>query len=438
MKRFLLLLIPLISLADTVKDREGSVRADKESMAENDRWIYNDVDAAFAKAKTEKKPVLVVLRCVPCLACVGIDGEITNSPELTPLLDQFVCLRLIDTNSLDLSRFQFDYDLSLSALILNADGTTYGRFGSWKHQKDPAEKSIKGFKASLTAALSLHKFYPKNKASLKGKQPRPLSYKTPLEIPQIAKHQRNFKPDLDWQGKVVPSCVHCHQIGDGLKAVYRDQKKPLPLRLSHPMPEPETVGIVFHDSKPTTIAKILPDSPAAKARLQPGDEILLVDGDTPISTADFSWTLHHLRDQDQLPLLITRKDILRPATLILPNNWRLKSDISRRVGTWPMRAWIGGGMKLESLSDKDRNRLKLKKDQLALRAVHVGQYNNHAAAKRAGFLKGDILIEVDGLKKNLSESQLFGTLLKRHPKPTKLDCQIIRKGKTINLKFPIQ
>lgn len=309
--------------------------------------------------------------------------------QLSPLLDQFVCLRLIDTNSLDLSRFQFDYDLSLSALILNADGTTYGRFGSWKHQKDPAQKSIKGFKASLTAALSLTKPHSKS--------------------PKIAKHQRNFKPDLDWQGKVVPSCVHCHQIGDGLKAVYRDQKKPFPLRLSHPMPEPETVGIVFHDSKPTTIAKILPDSPAAKARLQPGDEILLVDGDTPILTADFSWTLHHLRDQDQLPLLITRKGILRPVTLILPNNWRLKSDISRRVGTWPMRARIGGGMKLESLSDKDRNRLKIRQDQLTLRAGHVGQYNNHAAAKRAGFLKDDILIEVDGLKENLTESQLFGT-----------------------------
>lgn len=42
-------------------------------MAKNDRWIYNDVDAAFAKAKTEKKPVLVVLRCVPCLACVSIN-----------------------------------------------------------------------------------------------------------------------------------------------------------------------------------------------------------------------------------------------------------------------------------------------------------------------------------------------------------------------------
>ena len=252
--------------------------------------------------------------------------------QLSPLLDQFVCLRLIDTNSLDLSRFQFDYDLSLSALILNADGTTYGRFGSWKHQKDPAQKSIKGFKASLTAALSLTKPHSKP--------------------PKIAKHQRNFKPDLDWQGKVVPSCVHCHQIGD---------------------------------------------------------EILLVDGDTPILTADFSWTLHHLRDQDQLPLLITRKGILRPVTLILPNNWRLKSDISRRVGTWPMRARIGGGMKLESLSDKDRNRLKIRQDQLTLRAGHVGQYNNHAAAKRAGFLKGDILIEVDGLKENLTESQLFGT-----------------------------
>jgi hypothetical protein len=68
-------LIPLISLAETANDREGSVRANKENMNENDRCSLNNVDAAFAKYKTEKKPVLTVLRCVPC---AGIDEKSLN------------------------------------------------------------------------------------------------------------------------------------------------------------------------------------------------------------------------------------------------------------------------------------------------------------------------------------------------------------------------
>ena len=46
---------------------------------ENDaRWIYNDVDRGFAEAKKSGKPLLVVLRCVPCLSCVGLDAEVST------------------------------------------------------------------------------------------------------------------------------------------------------------------------------------------------------------------------------------------------------------------------------------------------------------------------------------------------------------------------
>jgi hypothetical protein len=39
-------------------------------------------------------------------------------------------VRVINANSLDLAKFQFDYDLSFSTIFFNADGTVYGRFGS--------------------------------------------------------------------------------------------------------------------------------------------------------------------------------------------------------------------------------------------------------------------------------------------------------------------
>jgi hypothetical protein len=41
-----------------------------------------------------------------------------------------VCVRLVQANALDLTLFQFDYDLSFAVFFLNADRTVYGRFGS--------------------------------------------------------------------------------------------------------------------------------------------------------------------------------------------------------------------------------------------------------------------------------------------------------------------
>ena len=108
----LLLAFPLILMpalrAEAVKDREGAVRGDRARMENDARWIYNDVDRGFAEAARTGRPLLVVLRCVPCLSCVGLDAEVLTEPALAPLLDRFVCVRLINANAIDLARFQFE------------------------------------------------------------------------------------------------------------------------------------------------------------------------------------------------------------------------------------------------------------------------------------------------------------------------------------------
>jgi hypothetical protein len=126
-----LLALPLH--AATVKDCETAVRGDKAKMENDARWIYGDVERGFAEAKKTGKPLLVVLRCVPCLSCVGLNAEVLTQPALAPLLDEFVCVRVINANALDLKKFQWDYDLSFSTLIFNGDGTLYGRYGSWTY-----------------------------------------------------------------------------------------------------------------------------------------------------------------------------------------------------------------------------------------------------------------------------------------------------------------
>src|SRR5580765_3017675 len=145
-----------LSTAATVKDREGAIRQDKAALENDARWIYNDYKRGFAEARRTGKPLLVVLRCVPCLACAGIDAAVSlQETDLAPLLDQFVCVRVINANALELSRFQFDYDLSFSTLFFNGDGTVYGRYGSWTHQRNAQEKSVSSFRRALQAVLAL-------------------------------------------------------------------------------------------------------------------------------------------------------------------------------------------------------------------------------------------------------------------------------------------
>jgi serine protease Do len=82
----LALAISATVLAETVKDREGTVRQDRAARENDPRWIYNDVDRGFAEARRTGKPLLVVLRCVPCLACAGIDAQVlTEGSALTRL-----------------------------------------------------------------------------------------------------------------------------------------------------------------------------------------------------------------------------------------------------------------------------------------------------------------------------------------------------------------
>ncbi|MFM8469757.1 MAG: Trx7/PDZ domain-containing (seleno)protein [Limisphaerales bacterium] len=436
------LLVPLLlaaalttALAEAVKDREGAVRKDKAEMQNDARWIYNDWQKGFAEAKRTGKPLLLVLRCVPCLSCMGLDASVLTSTELTPLLDQFVCVRLINANAIELAKFQFDYDLSFSTLFFNADGTLYGRYGSWTHQKDPQEKTTVGYKRSLEATLAVHTASPVTKTVLVGKQGGPTPFATPIEIPLLA---GKYKRDLDWEGKVVGSCVHCHQIGDAYRAYYRDAGKPLPSELIYPMPMPETIGITLEPDQIAKVKSVVPGSIAAKAGVQAGDEFNTLGGQLLLSVADFAWALHRAGDSASLPAQATRRGRAIALTLNLPAGWRTHSDISRRVGTWPMRGMATGGMVLVDLTDEERLTRGLAKDKLGLFVKGLGQYGKHAAAKNAGFQKDDVLVELNGQSARITEGELIGQLLQQTKPGEKLKATVLRGDKRVEVMLPMQ
>lgn len=422
--------------AETVKDREGSVRADRAKMESNQRWIYNDPNEAFAAAQLTGKPVMVILRCVPCLACMGLDTSIlTESDELKPLLDQFVRARVINANSLDLDLFQFDYDLSFTAMFFGPDKTILGRFGSWSHQKDSQKNSVTTFKQALEGALDIHKNLKTVKASLADKQSRPSRFDSAIDMPSL---KGKYASKLDWNGKVVKSCVHCHQIGDATRFIYREQNKPIPLQWIYPFPDLEVTGASLGDKQATTISMISPSSPAARAGLKKGDKITHINSAPVISSADISWSLHHVPNTANVPIAFERDGKSHSVTLNLPNNWRTQSNIERRVGSWPMRAMAFGGMKLQALTAEEKQARRLPANAMALEAKHVGQYGKHAMAKRAGFIKGDIIISVAGSKRPMAESQLIGALITNYKPGHKVPAEVLRKGRKLSLKIPVQ
>jgi serine protease Do len=423
------------SFAATVNDREGAVRDDKAAMEKDARWIYNDYQKGFAEAKRTGKPLLIVLRCVPCLSCAGIDASVLTEPDLAPLLQQFVCVRVINANALDLSLFQFDYDLSFSTVFFNGDGTVYGRYGSWTHQKNAQDKTTVGYKKALEAALAIHRGYPSNKTALAGKQGGPSPFKTAVDMPTIV---GKYKLDLNWDGKVVQSCVHCHQIGDAFRASYRDQNKPIPTEWIYFWPATETIGVTMAADHAARIESVENSSIAAKSGLQAGDDLVSLGGQPLISIADVSWVLHRAPESGTLSAIVRRSGVEKSLSLVLPTEWRRKSDISKRVSTWPMRGMATGGLVLEDLADPERSQRQLGKDKMALFIKFVGQYNKHAAGKNAGFQKDDLIVEIDGLTQRLTESELIGHLLQKHPVGDRVKATVLRGKERVDLMLPMQ
>ncbi|HEX5272133.1 MAG TPA: Trx7/PDZ domain-containing (seleno)protein, partial [Gemmataceae bacterium] len=267
------------------------VRDDRQKVEADGFWIYNDLPKAFAEAKKTGRPIIVTLRCIPCVECVKLDDDLVNKDKrVRPLLEKFVRVRVVSTNGLDLRLFQYDYDQSFAVFLLNADGTIYGRFGTRSHRTSWSDDvSIEGLAKALQAALDLHADYPKNKAELAGKTGAEPEFPSPEKYPTL---KDRYGPKLNYEGQVVPSCIHCHMVGEARRQVYRAAGKPIPEQLLFPYPHPKTLGLILDPKEKATVLRAEKNSLAAEAGFEAGDEIARLGGQPLLSMADLQWVLH--------------------------------------------------------------------------------------------------------------------------------------------------
>lgn len=432
-----LALLSILSTANA-QTRDEIVRSDKKKVEAAGFWMYNDIPGAFAEAKKTGKPIIVVLRCLPCHECVKLDDELVDThPVIRRLLEKFVCVRQVSTNGLDLNLFQYDTDQSFAVFFLNADRTIYGRFGTRSHRTEwLTDVSLNGLAKALQRTLDLHKDYGNVKASLAGKTGRPMEVSSPEKYPSL---KGKFTDRLNYEGDVVKSCIHCHQIGDAQREYYWKSKKPIPDKVLWPFPHPKSIGLILDPDELATVEEVKAGTQAANAGFEKGDIVQTVNGQPMLSIADVQWVLHNVSPEGgTVKIKIDRAGRTRNLTLNLEDGWRRQGDLSWRVTSWGLRRIATGGLLLGSLTDEERRRHSIPSGRMALKVEHAGKYGPHGVAHRKGVRKGDIVTSFDSRSDLLSEQAVHAYVVttKKHGQTVPLTYQ--REGRSRTVQIPIQ
>lgn len=342
-------------------------------------------------------------------------------------MDEFVCLRMVQVNGVDMSAFQFDYDMTFAVFFMNADGAIYGRFGS--RNKTPEEGAddlvtIEALREAMEASLALHKGYPGNADSLKAKIGPAPRFARPEQYPKL----QNYSANVDFQGRANGTCIHCHRIHQAQRELARDANQPFPDKLLYKFPMPETTGFQLDPKKRATVLQVEPNSSAAAANLRPGDEILDAAGQPLISVADFQWILHHLPDSGgEIPLKVRRAGQTGELTMALGDGWKKKGEFSWRTSTWDMRRMALGGLVLKPKQSGD-----------GLYVHYVGWHGAHNAAKNAGVREKDEILEFGGIKNPQTEEEIISHILNTTKKGDNISLKVKRGGREIDMSFRTQ
>jgi serine protease Do len=425
------------TLAAQQPTREEKVRGDKVKVEAAGFWIYGDLPRGFAEARKSGKPLVVVLRCLPCEQCVKLDDDLVDNDErLRPLLEQFVRVRVVSTNGLDLALFQFDTDQSFAVFLLNGNGTIYGRYGTRSDQTQWTDDvSIEGLAKALDGALALHRNYPNNKTELAAKRGAPPDFAAPERYPTL---EGKYGSELDYKGNVVRSCIHCHQIGDAQRQFHHDKSGSIPETVLFPYPHPKAIGLILDPKERAKILGVERGSPAEQAGFQAGDVIEKLEGQPLLSMADVQWVLHHVpADGGSVRGSVERDGQSKEVTLKLTAGWRQRDDIAWRVSSWELRRMGLGGMYLKPLPAGQKADLKLPEGSMALKVEHVGQYAPHDEAKKAGVKNGDVLISYDGRTNLLRDTDVLAYAINQVKPGSTVPVVLLRDGQKLSLAIPV-
>ncbi len=403
-------------LRERLKDANG---------ARTDVWVYNDIRQAMDAAKQQAKPIFVTFRCVPCKDCAAFDADVANGNERVRALAQekFVSVRQVEMKGVDLSLFQFDYDLNWAGMFINADGVVYARYGTQSAEGSDAYNSIDGLLATMQRVLELHANYPANLVELKGKRGAPRPVRSALELPGL----RN--PEKFAQQTERSNCIHCHNIHD---AEYQQA-----LSTGTYSPEmlwkyslPDAIGLKIDRKSGIRIAEIVAESAAAGTKLQKNEDVVRMNGQRMTSIADMQWVLHHLPGTDTQVEVETASG---KQTVLLKSGWK-RSDFSWRGSMWNAPPRFEAWAPVVNAETKAKLGLPEADTALEVRWINRGGAGGQQAYEN-GLREKDIIIALAGKPLRMNTRQFNAHIKLNYKVGDDLPLTILRDGQREELKI---
>ena len=424
--QLLFLALALVASAQA-DDKQLKQRLQDEHAEGADHWVYNDIEAARRIAIAQNKPMFVTFRCVPCRDCKSFDAEVAGGSQLIKdfASREFVCVRQVEMKGVDLSQFQFDYDLNWAAMFINADGTVYARYGTQSAAGADAYNSVEGLKATMERVLELHANYPKNTKELHGKLGEKKPYKTAMEMPGLPGTAAKLKGQTTRR-----NCIHCHMLHDAEHDYARQQKK-FDREILWRYPLPENIGITVNAKDGRTISKL--DDARVKLGMKIGDEITHVNGQAITSIADIQWVLHNLPNDKATVRVSTATTGGEPTTheITTRPGWK-KTDVSWRgsMFSFSPRTYVW----CPPLPDAKRGKLGLsdEKNALEVRWINTGKAGGQAARK-AGLQQGDVVLQVDGKPVPETDAKLQTFIKLNYTAGQTVPLTVMRRGKRMEV-----
>lgn len=311
----------------------------------------------------------------------------------------------------NLNVFDFDYDLTWVGFFLNAQQRVYGRYGGRDAGEAAARLTLPGLKHAMQRALATHQREART-APPRPTQPELIaeSYPASRRLPQGA-------------------CIHCHQVyefrreAERTRGTWRNE-----LSWDWLPPQPENIGLQLQVDRGSRIASVLPESPAQRAGLRRGDELVTLNHAPVAAIADVQMALRDAPRAGSIPVSYQRGSQTLNTTVAVTGNWK-QSDLSWRAFMWGLspQASVYG----KDLTEDEKRALGLSPQALAFRQGNFVP----PAAREAGIRANDIILGFDGKRLEMTMLQFNAYVRLNYQVGDRVTFHVIRNGQ--RLEFPM-
>jgi hypothetical protein len=366
--------------------------------------------------------------------------------EIADVAREFVLVRVTSMRGVNLSLFDFDYDLTWMGFFLSPEKKVLGRYGSRDAESADARVSLAGLRRALSAALEQHRADEKrldgarsgDRAPTPGSGDRaptpslqPVGTRTTVVARSPDRATAQTVEDFPAVKRLpARACVHCHQVYE-FRREYLQSTGAWGKDELWVYPLPENVGLTLDVDRGNVVTRVAAGSPADRLGIRKDDEIVRVRDSPVASLADFQWGLHRGPKKGNLEITWRRDGQEKRGELELPEGWR-ETDLSWR---WSLRSldpppWVQG----MDLSVKERKELGLTEKQLALRQ---GPFLT-PPAEQAGIRHNDVIVAIDGKSPELTARQFAAYVRLNYKVGDRVTYTVLREGKRIEIPLRLQ